>query len=58
MVDISLSYLVVTSDPLLESVHSFAVKADSLGYLGRNGYDLSGIFYSIDSNAEILEDST
>ena len=57
VVDASLTNLKITSDPLLESVYSFAEKADALGYLGRNGYDLSGIFYTIDSNSDLLEDS-
>ncbi|QLH07313.1 ABC transporter substrate-binding protein [Nitrosopumilus ureiphilus] len=57
VVDIALSNLVITADPLLDSVYSFAEKADTLGYLGRNGYDLSGIFYHFDSNS-ILEEST
>ena len=57
VVDISLTNLKITSDPLLKSVYSFAEKADALGYLGRNGYDLSGIFYTINSNSELLEDS-
>jgi NitT/TauT family transport system substrate-binding protein len=51
VVDIALSNLVITDDPLLDSVHSFAEKADALGYLGRNGYDLSGIFYYSDTNS-------
>ena len=50
VVDIALSNLVITDDPLPDSVHSFAEKADALGYLGRNGYDLSGIFYYSDTN--------
>ena len=54
VVDIALSNIVITSDPLPDSIYSFAQKADTLGYLGRNGYDLSGIFYLIDSNS-ILE---
>ena len=45
VVDTALSNLVITGDPLPDSVHSFAAQADSLGYLGRNGYDLSEIFY-------------
>ena len=57
VVDISLTNLKITSDPLLNSVYSFAEKADALGYLGRNGYDLTGIFYTIDSNSDKLEDS-
>ena len=45
VIDIALSNLLITADPLPNSVLSFAQKADALGYLGRNGYDLSGIFY-------------
>ncbi|WP_316504548.1 ABC transporter substrate-binding protein [Nitrosopumilus sp.] len=57
VIDIALSNLEITSDPLHDSVFSFAEKADSLGYLGRNGYDLSGIFYSLDSNYNLEENS-
>ena len=45
VVDVALSNLQITYDPLPDSVHSFAEKANTLGYLGRNGYDLSDIFY-------------
>ena len=45
VVDIALSNLVITANPLPHSVESFAEKSNALGYLGRNGYDLSGIFY-------------
>ena len=41
----SLSNLEITSDTIPESIAIFAQQADSLGYLGRNGYDLQGIFY-------------
>ena len=58
VIDIALSNLVITSDPLPDSVFSFAKKADSLGYLGRNGYDLSGIFYTLDSNYNPLEENS
>lgn len=51
VVDIALSNLVITANPIPDSVYSFAEKADSLGYLGRNGYDLSGIFYLFDTNS-------
>jgi len=51
VVDIALSNILITSDPKLDSVYSFAEKADALGYLGRNGYDLSGIFYYFDTNS-------
>ncbi len=51
VVDIALSNLVITADPLPDSIYSFAEKANTLGYLGRNGYDLSGIFYYFDENS-------
>ena len=41
----SLDNLEITSDPIDESIYIFAERADSLGYLGRHGYDLNGIFY-------------
>jgi len=45
IVSISLSNLEITSDPIYDSIEIFAERANSLGYLGRNGYDLQGIFY-------------
>ncbi|QDI89342.1 ABC transporter substrate-binding protein [Candidatus Nitrosopumilus sp. SW] len=51
VVDTALSNILITADPKPDSVFSFAEKADALGYLGRNGYDLSGIFYSFDTNS-------
>ncbi|MGH1521245.1 MAG: ABC transporter substrate-binding protein [Nitrosopumilus sp.] len=57
VVDVALSHLTVTSDPLSDSVSSFAEKADALGYLGRNGYDLTGIFYTLDSNYNLEDES-
>ncbi|NQV40371.1 MAG: ABC transporter substrate-binding protein [Nitrosopumilus sp.] len=50
IVDVALSNIVITADPLPDSIYSFAEKANALGYLGRNGYDLSGIFYYFDTN--------
>ena len=55
IVDVALSNIEITGDPLPNSVHSFAEKADTLGYLGRNGYDLSGIFYNFNTNS--MEDA-
>ncbi|MGI0089923.1 MAG: ABC transporter substrate-binding protein, partial [Nitrosopumilaceae archaeon] len=40
------SNLQITSDPIESSIYTFAERADSLGYLGRDGYDLEGIFYT------------
>jgi len=57
VVDISLSNLKITSDPVMDSVYSFAEKANVLGYLGRNGYDLSGIFYNLGSNSNFEGDT-
>lgn len=42
----SLDNLEITSDPIEESIYTFAERADSLGYLGRHGYNLDGIFFS------------
>ena len=53
VVDVALSNLEITSDPIPNSIYSFAEKADALGYLGRNGYNLSGIFYNLDSNSNL-----
>ena len=58
VVDIALANLEITSDPIKTSVHTFAERADKLGYLGRNGYDLDGIFYDIKSNSELEEISS
>jgi len=51
----SLSNLQITSDPIVSSIHTFAKRADSLGYLGRHGYDLEGIFFDINSNSQLQE---
>ena len=57
VIDIALSNLVITADPKPNSIFSFAERADALGYLGRNGYDLSEIFLYFDINS-IVEEST
>jgi len=45
LIDESLSNLEITSDPIVSSIETFAKRADSLGYLGRHGYSLDGIFF-------------
>ena len=55
LVDESLSNLEITSDPIVSSIHIFAKRADSLGYLGRHGYNLDGIFFDINSNSQLQE---
>jgi len=43
----SLENLQITSDPISDSIFIFAERADSLGYLGRDGYNLNSIFYEV-----------
>ena len=56
IVEKSFSNIIITSEPLENSVYTFAERADALGYLGRDGYSLDGIFYheniSVTSNEE------
>jgi NitT/TauT family transport system substrate-binding protein len=56
IVEKSFSNIIITSEPLKNSVYTFAERADALGYLGRDGYSLDGIFYheniSVTSNEE------
>ena len=55
LIDESLSNLKITSDPIVSSIHTFAKRADSLGYLGRHGYSLDRIFFDINSNSQLQE---
>lgn len=55
VIDESLSNLEITSDPVKDSISIFAQRANSLGYLGRDGYDLEGIYLQINSNAQTEE---
>jgi NitT/TauT family transport system substrate-binding protein len=47
------SNIVITQDPIPESIRIFAERAYSLGYLGRSGYNLDNMFYSDSSAQEI-----
>ena len=38
----------ITYDPIPESIIIFAERADSLGYLGREGYNIDDIFYEVE----------
>ena len=42
----SFSNIIITSDPVPKSIEIFAKRSYDLGYLGRSGYDLTGIYYS------------
>ena len=57
IIDESFSNLIITSDPLKKSVYTFAERADSLGYLGRSGYDINEIFYDYDVTVISLEEN-
>ncbi len=57
VVDIALSNIAITADPKPNSVFAFAERADALGYLGRNEYDLSGIFLYYYINQVVEEDT-
>jgi NitT/TauT family transport system substrate-binding protein len=54
IIDESFSNLIITSDPIKNSVLTFAERADALGYLGRTGYNLDGIFYETDLNPNAM----
>ena len=57
IIDESFSNLIITSDPLKKSVYTFAERADSLGYLGRSGYDINEIFYDHTFSITLLEEN-
>lgn len=57
VIDESLRNLEITTDTVEESIYTFAKRADSLGYLGRAGYSLDGIFFDIASNESIMENN-
>jgi NitT/TauT family transport system substrate-binding protein len=49
----SFSNIIITEDPVPESIHIFAERAYALGYLGRAEYNLDNIFYSQNNLEEI-----
>ncbi|NJK77965.1 MAG: ABC transporter substrate-binding protein [Nanoarchaeota archaeon] len=55
LIDESLSNLEITSDPIVDSINTIAKRADSLGYLGRHGYNLDGLFFDKNSNSQLQE---
>ena len=46
VIDEALANLQITSDIIPDSISAFAERADSLGYLGRHGYSLEGIYFT------------
>ena len=55
VIDEALVNLEITTDSVDDSIYTFAQRADSLGYLGRSGYSLDGIFFDIASNESLQE---
>lgn len=55
VVDGALANLEITSNPVRDSIYTFAERADSLGYLGRGEYSLDGIFFDLPSNEPLEE---
>ncbi len=53
VVDEALGNLVITTDSVNDSIYTFAQRADSLGYLGRDGYTLDGIFFDKTTNESL-----
>jgi NitT/TauT family transport system substrate-binding protein len=57
VIDEALANLEITTDSVDDSIYTFAQRADSLGYLGRDGFSLDGIFFDIASNESLKEDN-
>ena len=55
VIDESLVNLEITTNPVDDSIYTFAQRADSLGYLGRGEYSLDGIFFDLPSNEPLEE---
>ena len=57
VVDEALVNLEITTNPIEDSIYTFAQRADSLGYLGRGEYSLDGIFFDPPSNEQLEENN-
>ena len=57
IVEKSFSNIIITSEPLENSVYTFAERANALGYLGRDGYTLDGIFYHENISVTLNEEN-
>ena len=57
IVEKSFLNIIITSEPLENSVYTFAERADALGYLGRDGYTLDGIFYHENISVTLNEEN-
>jgi len=52
------SHIQITTDPSVDSIYIFAERANSVGYLGRHGYNLDGIFHDTNLVKALLENET
>lgn len=57
IIDEALANLEITTDPIHDSIYTFAERADSLGYLGRGEYSLDGIFFDLPSKESLEENN-
>ncbi len=57
IIDEALGNLEITTDPIHDSIYTFAKRADSLGYLGRGEYSLDGIFFDLPSKESLEENN-
>jgi len=57
IVEKSFSNIIITSEPLENSVYTFAERANTLGYLGHDGYTLDGIFHYENISMTINEEN-
>ncbi len=57
VIDEALVNLEITTNPVEDSIYTFAQRADSLGYLGRGEYSLDGIFFDPPSNEPLEENN-
>jgi len=57
VVDGALVNLEITTNPVEDSIYTFAKRADSLGYLGRGEYSLDGIFFDLPTKESLEENN-
>lgn len=58
IIDEAFSHIQITTDPQIDSIYTFAEHAYSIGYLGRQGYNLDGIFHDTELVENLVENET
>jgi len=56
IIDEAFSHIQITTDPNIDSINIFAERAYSVGYLGRHGYNMDGIFHDTKQVDALMED--